>query len=414
MTEPHRKLADLYMTTGAVGDVVEPNPWPSLAADLQKTHLPVQQKLDETEQAGFVVDLCTVYYKSGKRRVIWTGDNKPQKDHLEQLVDFLEKLMEANGQWGYIKAQDWFAKGEYAIGIDVNYYPDRSGFSTFLAFHKDTGGNNIFVNLVFDNQTMIEATEWYVDIAEPSKKRKAWQEQLLPESYLKDLEATRAEFRELLAGKQTVVAGGVSPHLYTFVSWVDDLIWHSTPNGNKRVEYSAEHARRAYPLLEDMDNNFEFEDEQLGVKILGAEILGTIAEASGTHLSVWLKSKGMNMPDLGYDLSRQAWGELYSGAEGEDRFHKDAETRNLTPWRITGRYSEANAQDPRLADSVSIDEPPVNLSRLRRANSSDDVQVELAKAREASKGKPRAFIRTWVRILRLDDAELTNFTFDSL
>jgi hypothetical protein len=207
----------------------------------------------------------------------------------------------------------------------------------------------------------------------------------------------------------------VSPDLYAYVSWVDDLVWHSTPNGNKRTEYSAAHAERAYPTLQEtLADSFEYTDPQLGVTILGAEILGTMAEVRGTHLSTWLKSKGLRMPDLGFETSRQAWRELYNGTEGRALFLQDAETRSLIPWRITGQYSEANALDDRLAESGSIDEPPVGLSRLQRTNSREDVQEQLKKAREAGKDKPRAFIRTWVRVLRKEDAELTNFTFEPI
>ncbi|HEY4459348.1 MAG TPA: hypothetical protein VGN81_33860 [Pseudonocardiaceae bacterium] len=59
-----------------------------------------------------------------------------------------------------------------------------------------------------------------------------------------------------------------------------------------------------------------------------------------------------------------------------------------------------------MAGSKTIYEPPALLSRLRRANSFKNVQEELAKVRELNKGKPRAFVRTWVRILSSTDQEL--------
>lgn len=402
------------MDSGSVTAIVDKSQWPALAPVLQGIFLPIQQEIEDLdERAEYVVNLCTVYYAHGRQRVIWTRDTQEDadqlgKDNLEKLVDFLEKFMEGNGQWAYIKRRKWYTSGEFAIGIDVNYYPDRSEFKTFLAFHKDTGGNNIFVNLVFDNQTMIEATEWYVDLADPSKQRKEWQIGLLPESYLEELAHARETLRAKLGGKELDVAGGVSDNLYTYVSWVDDLIWHSTPNGDLRVEYGVAHAERAWTALEaSVGGAFRYEDEKLGMTILGAEILGTIAESSHTRLFKWLQGKGLNSPDLGYKRCCEAWQALYSDTAGKDVFVQDAQIRGRTPWRITGTRSEANAYDKRLEESESIDEPPVRLSQLRRTNSREDVRKKLEEARKASAGQARAFIRTWVRILKANDAELT-------
>ena len=417
----------LVMKSGSVIDLVGQSEWPSLAQTMQNIYLPIQQKLSTDEQASYVVHLCTVYYAYQRQRVIWTGKDpdadvyKMKKTDLDDLIDFLEKFMERNRQWDYIKKQEWYISRKYAIGIDVNYYPDRSGFTTFIAFHKDTGGNNIFVNLVFDNKMKIEATEWYKDAAEPSGLRKQWQEKLLPATYLTELASTRAELRKDLVGKPREVAGGVSPHLYTYVSWLDDLIWHSTPNGNARTEYGAADAARGYDALNaTVKGDFAYFDDTLKVTVLGWEILATMAESTDTQLYRWLKKQGSEMQDLGFEKSRQAWLELYGDALGGARaktcFLEDAKSRSLLPWRITGQYSEANAEDDRLAQSKSIDEPPVLLSRLRRANSFSDVQSDLDKVREANKGKPRAFIRTWVRILPIGHQELidSEVTFQQL
>jgi hypothetical protein len=74
--------------------------------------------------------------------------------------------MELNGQWPYLKRQNWYTSGKYVIAVDINFYPDRSGHKGTPVFHKDSGGNNIFVNLIFDNQDTIEATEWVVDLTD--------------------------------------------------------------------------------------------------------------------------------------------------------------------------------------------------------------------------------------------------------
>ncbi|MFD1046748.1 histone-like nucleoid-structuring protein Lsr2 [Kibdelosporangium lantanae] len=68
--------------------------------------------------------------------------------------------------------------------------------------------------------------------------------------------------------------------------------------------------------------------------------------------------------------------------------------------------SEANAEDPRLPDSVGMNETPVRLSTLRRENSDPDVRKQLEKTKTANTGKTRSFIRTWVRIIPANSTEL--------
>ena len=415
----------IVMDSGSATDLIKNNDWPALALKMQKTYLPIQQGLAPEDQASYMVPICTVYYAYERQRVIFTGggDLTMGKTNVDTLVDLLEEFMEQNGQWKYIKQQSWYTKREYVIGIDINYYPDRSGFTAFIAFHKDTEGNNIFVNLIFDNDAPIEATEWYFDIGEPSTQRRKWQQQLLPGDYLEQLERMRAVTRDQVTSSkvEVQVTGGVSPHKYTFVSWMDDLIWHSTPNGKQRAEYGDAAALRAYNSLDTtVDTDFSFIDDKLKARILGWEILGTMAESSDTGLYRWLKAQSLEMQDLGLEKSKEAWKALYrnttGGTEGSDRFLADAQTRALRPWRITQSYTEANTADPRTPGSETIRETPALLSRLRRANSFGEAQMEIRKVRAANKGKARAFVRTWVRILKSDDQELAknNIVFEPL
>lgn len=424
MTEAieHAINEKIVIDSGSVTDLVKGDRWPDLAKKMKAAYLPVQQSQRREIQASFVVPLCTVYYAYERERVVYTGpgDILMGKDNLEKLIDVLEEFMEQNGQWTYIKQQKWYTSRQYVIGIDVNYYPDRSGFTTFIAFHKDTDGNNIFVNLIFDNDGPIEATEWFADVGDPSKLRQKLQEQLLPDTYLKQLDRTRAALRSEMASKnidEIRVAGGVSPHKYTYVSWLDDLIWHSTPNGNNRAEYSEADAVRAYGELDrTVDAVFGFADKKLDAVVLGWEILGTMAESTDTELYRWLKEQGLETQDLGLEMSKLAWKALYreSGTKpgGRQRFFDDAKTRSLVPWRITQRYSEANTADKRTPGSTTIRETPALLSRLRRSNSFKNVQEELEKVKKANVGKERAFARTWVRILRSDNPELAKYKIE--
>jgi hypothetical protein len=410
--EVGKELGSLLMRTGPLEELLkkEDNTWPGIAKKLKDVFLPYQKSLKTPQaQASYVAELGTAYYGPGKTAMIKEDlENRKYTDQMPEVVKFLEKFMDANGQWDYIEKQDWFKKGEYVIGIDVNYYPDRSGFNPDSPqFHKDTGGNNIFVNLVFDNEKEIEATEWFPDLEEPSKKRAAWQEKLLPKSYLEELDLARTALRKE-HDKGAPVSGGIGRGRYTYVSWLDDLVWHSTPTDVPRLEYTADAAKLAYKNLDTAlkKGQVGYYDEQLGRQVLAVEILGTMAEAEGTDLHQWLKSKGLKAQDIDFELARQAWAKLYDTAAGKKQFDLDAAKRGETDWRITGKYSEATAEDSRLEGTSSMQETPIGLSTRRRANSLPGTQKEIARVRNANKGEARSFIRTWVRILPVDSEEL--------
>jgi hypothetical protein len=131
-----------------------------------------------------------------------------------------------------------------------------------------------------------------------------------------------------------------------------------------------------------------------------------MAESEGTELHKWLKAKGLKPQDLDYQLARQAWAQLYTTSSGQQQYFQDVTKRAETDWRITGKLSEAIAEDPRLKGTNSMKETPISLSTRRRANSLPETREALAKVREDNKGQPRSFIRTWVRILPKDSDEL--------
>src|ERR1044072_7471266 len=174
------------MGTGSLDTILPDSGWPTLATNLKKDFVsPLQPKKES------LAELCTVYYKSGQKAQTALKDAGKLTTHVPEVVAFLEKFMEANGQWHYTRDQDWFKKDGHVIGIEVNYYTNRAGAGALPGFHKDTGGDNVFVNLVFDNDDTIEATEWLPDVTEPSKARMAWQKGLLPASYQTDLNRAR-------------------------------------------------------------------------------------------------------------------------------------------------------------------------------------------------------------------------------
>ena len=396
--EAPKTLDKLYMDTGSLATILPENGWSDIAAKLKTVYTKGKGPKDEV-----LAELCTIYYKGGKKGVRTLPSGKAT-DQIPNLVEFLEKFMEANGQWAYIKKQDWFNRDDCAIAIDVNYYANRAGSGELPSFHKDTGGNNIFVNLVFDNEADIEATEWFADVARPSPARQKWQESLLPTDYLDDLtRARQALWVELGETRDTsTVTGGISKGKQAYVSWVDDLIWHATPTDKPRIVYTHKDALRSYiPLDRAVDGYFTYKDKLLGDNISGFEVIATMAEAPGPNLKAWLARKKLEPQDIDPDVARTAWKELYGGGsnEAKTRYFHDTQARAVSQWRLTGGYSEAVAKDKRLKDSSIIYESPVGLSKRRRFNSLPENQKALAAVRAANKNKGRSFLRTWVRIL---------------
>ena len=403
-------LDSLLMRTGPLSGILkETKTWTGIASKLGEVFLPKAKKMTPEERSLYVVYLCTTYYAHGKKRFVYEYpmSSDAKTDQVTPAVDFLETFMTANGQWPYIKAQPWYTTGDYVIAIDVNYYPDRSGYKVSPGFHKDTGGNNIFVSLIFDNKKTIEATEWFADLAKPSAQRARWQEKLLPSEHLKELQSARDIL--LPKHKDKNVSGGVAVGENIYVSWVDDLVWHSTPSTARRMEVDVDIALGAYGDLDATADSglYHLYDPQLKSYVIGMELLGSMAECTDTGVHKWLAQQGYGPQDITDMMAPVAWKALYHGPEGKTRFEKDVRLRATTPWRLTGAYTEANAKEPRLTDSEGINEPPVGLAGRRRANSVD--QEELEKARLDNEGVPRSFIRTWVRVLPKNAQELTDY-----
>ncbi|MFC0546215.1 hypothetical protein [Kutzneria chonburiensis] len=305
-------------------------------------------------------------------------------------------------------------------------------------FHKDTGGNNIFVNLVFDNANPIEATEWFVDVEEPGGLRAKWQERLLPAEHRKELADLR-EYLRLHRDEQRSlleVQGGVLEGRHICVSWVDDLVWHATPTVNQRYEYHAADAIADYAastraatflattVLPDRSVSNYYDYSRLTYRSTGknydihlVELVGTIADEPGTALVTWLTTAGKRQQDIDCDLAVTAWMALY--ANDRKTFENDVALRDKTSWRLTGGTAEAIAYDDRLAkdpsvgEAITTNEQPVGLAKIRRANSagSEEFKKRLADVAAANASVPRRFIRTWVRILPATSAEVRDAGF---
>jgi hypothetical protein len=163
----------------------------------------------------------------------WSQDYKAKVEARERLrvvwQKLLHPLMLYNGQLRYIWQQPWFQNQNCAVLVDVNYYGNRP-YSQALGMHKDTQGQNLFVNLLFNNSSPLPGTEWTLDLEPVAGPKKDHMMKWMPNQVLADIESARKlinDNKEKVTGTRTI-EGGVA-QAFAFLSWVDELIWHCTP-----------------------------------------------------------------------------------------------------------------------------------------------------------------------------------------
>jgi hypothetical protein len=165
--------------------------------------------------------------------------------------------MKINGQLPYIFKQPWYREGEAAIDIEINFYMNR-GYNSIFGFHKDTGGDNLFFNLIFNNKEPMLATEWTEDLSQwgekASKKtnemkkieiepqKHAKMKERMPKRAIKAIKEARRTVRTQYSSTNPLIRGGtVGPVAY--VSAVDELGWHSTPSPLSRAQYQEDYSK---------------------------------------------------------------------------------------------------------------------------------------------------------------------------
>jgi hypothetical protein len=326
----------------------------------------------------------------------WTekGEGGKGYDNLNatitsSMLSVVKGLMNSNGQMAYVRAQPWFQDKRWRLDIDVNYYPDR-GLSQErgLGFHKDSGGNNIFVNLIFNNTTEIPATEYLVDVAEPSPERKALQSKILPKRHLAKVKAARGKLSKEnpLAKMDSKISGGVVGPM-NYLSWVDDLVWHDTPQMAPRAITEKGTAEVVFKRIQQ----FVGKDGKGNIPAPYQPLLSALWNTDGTLIQQ-CKAQG--------EWWQAYWAASYGKASAEV-FFRDCEK---VDWSVTlgPRRGEANANDPRLgAHAAKIDEDVEGTKEgRRRANSTAEEQKKVQEAFDKASTEPRSFIRTWVRIVK--------------
>jgi hypothetical protein len=150
------------------------------------------------------------------------------KHALEQNV---HTTLKKSGQLDYLREnKDELFTGKYRIVVDVDFVYARP--STQIAFHKDTVGLSLFVNLNYNNQREIFSPEW---VANPHliDKHLANINGKLPDVFKKNL----AE-QYIKQGETEICVKRMPKH--GIFSFVDELIHHSTPYVGHRYTISRE------------------------------------------------------------------------------------------------------------------------------------------------------------------------------
>jgi hypothetical protein len=238
------------------------------------------------------------------------------------------------------------------------------------------------VNIIFDNKQETPATEWTQDRKIPEGDKKSVMEKLMPPGMIsaitrakKDLEAQRVR-----VGGHNTIEGGTLPK-YGYVSWVDELIWHSTPTLAKRQYYTGM-VKYLFEHLEEQDN----------INVYEAMLL--LKEQKGTWINQIVEG---NKEKWGSIFSQAAWRQVLKYAQELgyiNEIKKDIKGYQWVDVKWSGRSGEETDTDQRGLSTKS--RVPTEVTGRGRANSIDDT---LKRVKEAAKNQPRrSFLRTWVRV----------------
>jgi hypothetical protein len=292
-----------------------------------------------------------------------------------------------NGQLPYIASQEWFKDGSVEVDVDVNFYKDRP-YSLQFGFHKDTAGDNLFVNLIFNNEEPTPATEWTEDLTRTDVKKAEIMDRVMGTKVRPIIESSRQSIidqRVKLLAPETI-RGGVAGKL-AFVSWVDELVWHSTP---------AITSRNYYDRLKN----------QLQLWYVDVEPLWALAKINGTLV----QEEWLYWQPKGYSFDKQFVGELLDdfkqNSSKRERHEREIELNRdtlLVAHTSAGVLDKGEeiAQDlDKCGLGVSSHQRDMGIKQRIRANSNAKKAQELAEAR--ARNPTRSFIRTWVRLRKVE------------
>lgn len=290
----------------------------------------------------------------------------------EAVARFALALVRANGQMDFLRREPWFGHGTHQVMLRVDAQLGRT--KERLEFHKDTDGDILFNNLVFQNEADMLATEWSLDVQPMAAAKAAVLQRQWPVSLISKVAKARSDLSVQV--RHPRIEGGLMS-VDGYVSWVEALVWHATPVLGHRECYTPA------LVLEVLDTAAYSADT--------ADVLVQIAETPGGKLAQWLREQGADAEALSEPFLRDLWRRLRAdpmGARALQLMHEDARAIDWSQ-RKRGTASiaiEAFTPETRAFDLVR---QSTGMAGRPRSNS-DNLQALLAMQ---VRDQPRDFFR---------------------
>lgn len=206
-------------------------------------------------------------------------------------------LVRANGQMDFIRRQPWFKAGTHRVVLVLEQQFGRS--AEYLQFHQDTSGDALFSNLIFRNAAGLPAPEWSPNLQPMPNGKRTLVSRNWPPELLTQIEQERARLGAL-PHRDLGIEGGTLP-ADGFVSWLDELVWHTTPVLENRPRYSLSTVEK---VLGDPDFDMTTYD-----------VLVQIVQTPGSRLAARLASLGGTLQAFSSERAEQLWTALHTGPE---------------------------------------------------------------------------------------------------
>jgi hypothetical protein len=167
----------------------------------------------------------------------------------KQLVANTLLTMDAADQLAYLRESGLVGK-DWKIVAEVHYYRKRD--KNMTAFHKDTRGETLFVNLNFANTDVIPGPEYIVNPGTVADYD-AYVASKLPDTFVKDLTEAKKAYGKANEREDYALVGMTRIDPWGFVSFVDEAVHHKTPTVRHRMipgpKLKAAITSKAHPLV---------------------------------------------------------------------------------------------------------------------------------------------------------------------
>jgi GNAT superfamily N-acetyltransferase len=315
------------------------------------------------------------------------ADNETLKRSIVINVLF---TLEHAGQLAYLKRSRLTRKKDWKIVVEVHYYQDR--VQTTAAFHKDTYGQTLFVNLNYLTGDEIAGPEYILNpplVEEHEKDIK----KSLPLTFRKDLDAARQGSAQpdrieaiKIPGARPAKPGRPPPppgHGWV-VSFTDELIHHMTPHyGHRFVTESGlkKFLEDKYPYALTLIDQWEKAKKSV---LFYRSLSPERREAINLHVHSQYKGLKYDRKQLArIGISEESITELI------DKYSAQA-----AGFQKVSIPNPANPGKPYKAPIRASGTPPLTRRMSEWARNNDLPQQVMGK---------RRFFRTWVRAVRKDE-----------